>query len=115
MSRYQKITAEDAKKMMDSGEPFILLDVRTEKEFQEKHINGAVLIPHDEIMRRAGSELSDKDALILLYCRSGRKSKFVAEGLLELGYSRVYDFGGILNWPYETVKGTAAYEGGTAK
>jgi len=87
---------------MDSGEEYILLDVRTDQEFNEGHIGGAMLIPDYEIAVRAEQELPDKNALILIYCRSGRRSANIANELLEMGYLRVYDFGGIIDWPYET-------------
>ena len=102
---YQKITAEQAKAKMDEGKPFILLDVRTDEEFKEKRIDGAILIPDYEIKSRASTELPDKNALILIYCRSGRRSALAANELIEQGYTNVYDFGGIIDWPYDTVSG----------
>ena len=101
--KYQKIAPEEAKRMMDDGEAFILLDVRTEEEFETKRIEGAVLIPDYEIKERAPAELPDKNAQILVYCRSGRRSAQAAENLIKMGYANVYDFGGIIDWPYETV------------
>jgi rhodanese-related sulfurtransferase len=101
---YQKISAEEAKRTM--GIPgIILLDVRTEEEFLDKRIDGAVLIPDYEIAERAETELTDKDAIILLYCRSGRRSADAAKTLADMGYTQVYDFGGIIDWPYDTVSG----------
>jgi len=102
---YQKITAEQAKAIMDEGKPFVLLDVRTDEEFKEKRIDGAILIPDYEIKNRATAELPDKNALILVYCRSGRRSANAANELIKLGYTNVYDFGGIIDWPYDTVSG----------
>jgi len=102
---YRKLNAAEAKQMMDGGGDFILLDVRTDEEFVEKRIVGAVLIPDYEITERALAELPDKDARILVYCRSGRRSALAAQDLLDLGYTNVYDFGGIIDWPYETVSG----------
>ena len=99
---YMNITAEEAKQMMDTEEGYIILDVRTQEEYEESHIPGAILIPNTEIEARAESELPDKDQLILVYCRSGRRSKLAAEILVELGYTNVYEFGGIIDWPYET-------------
>ena len=99
---YQKIPQSEAKKIMDSGEKFILLDVRSEEEFKEKHIPKAIVIPHDEIKERAEQELSDKNALILVYCRSGSRSKKAIDVLLLMCYTNVKDFGGINDWPYET-------------
>jgi len=100
---YRRITAEQAKAKMDDGESYTLLDVRTEEEFRERRIGGAALIPDDEIKTRAESELPDKSALILVYCRSGRRSANAAHELVEMGYANVYDFGGIIDWPYGTV------------
>jgi len=102
---YQKISAEQAKDMMDESEEYILLDVRTDEEFNEKRIDGAILIPDYEIADRAEAELTNKDALILVYCRSGRRSEIAAKELLELGYTNVFDFGGIIDWPYDTISG----------
>ena len=100
---YQKITSEEAKQMMDDGEAFILLDVRTEEEFEINRIEGAVLIPNYKIKERASAELPDKDARILIYCRSGRRSEQAAKDLITMGYTGIFDFGGIIGWPYETV------------
>lgn len=105
-AEYRKITAEEAKEIMDSGEDYILLDVRTAEEFAESHIDGAILIPDNELGARAESELSDKNATILIYCRSGNRSASAAKELIRMGYVNVYDFGGIMDWPYETVSGT---------
>ena len=91
--------------MMDSGEPYILLDVRTEEEYVAKRINGALLIPDTAISERATAELPDKFARILVYCRSGRRSARAANMLVRMGYKQVYDFGGINDWPYATVSG----------
>jgi rhodanese-related sulfurtransferase len=102
---YQKITAEEAKTMMDDGDPYILLDVRTEEEFAEQRIDGAILIPDYEIASRVEEELTDKDARILVYCRSGRRSTLAANEMIALGYTNIYDFGGIIDWPYETTEG----------
>ena len=102
---WQTITATDARSMMELNDNFILLDVRTIAEFQNIRIEGAVLIPYNEISNRALKELSDKGAIILVYCQSGRRSALAAANLVELGFSSVYDFGGIINWPYETISG----------
>lgn len=101
---YEQITAEKAKSIMDTEEDYIIIDARTEEEFNEGHIEGAILIPEYEIASRAEKELPDKDALILVYCRSGRRSKIASEELVNLGYTNVKEFGGIIDWPYETVK-----------
>lgn len=96
------ITAEEAKKIMDTEKDYIILDVRTQEEFDEKHISGAVLIPDYEIADKAEDILTDKNQLILVYCRSGRRSKLAAEELVKLGYTNIKEFGGIIDWPYET-------------
>ena len=98
---YMNITAEEAKQIMDSEEGYIILDVRTQEEYDEGHIPGAIVIPHEEIAEKAEEVLTDKDQLILVYCRSGRRSKIAAEALLELGYTNIKEFGGIIDWPYE--------------
>ena len=98
---YVNITAEEAKQIMDSEEGYIILDVRTQEEYDQGHIPGAILIPDMEIEARAEEELNDKDQLILVYCRSGRRSKLAAEALVELGYANIKEFGGIIDWPYE--------------
>ncbi len=101
---YQQITAEEAKKIMDSGVEHIILDTREQDEFDEGHIKGANLIPYTEIESNAEEMLPDKDKLILVYCRSGRRSKISAESLANLGYTNVKEFGGIIDWPYEVIK-----------
>ena len=101
--KYQKITAAEAQKIMDEGVPYILLDVRTEEEYKEAHIAGSILLPHTDISSNALEQLPDKNEIILIYCRSGRRSAEAAEALAQMGYSHVYDFGGIIDWPYETV------------
>jgi len=101
---YQRISAEEAKQMMQNTDNSILLDVRTTEEFEEQHIKGAILIPDYEIGSRAAAELPDKNALILIYCRSGRRSANVARELIKMGYTNVYDFGGIIDWQYDTVR-----------
>ena len=98
---YEQITAEDAKKIMDSGEEHIILDTRDQDEFDDGHIPGAILIPYTEIENKAEEMLPDKDKLILVYCRSGRRSKIAAKSLAKLGYTNVKEFGGIIDWPYE--------------
>ena len=100
---YQHITADEAKALMDSEEGYIILDVRTGEEFAEGHIPGAILIPDYEIKKRAEEILTDKDQLILVYCRSGRRSKNAARDLADLGYTNVKEFGGIIDWKYGTV------------
>ena len=101
---YEQITPQEAKTIMDTETDYIIIDARTDEEFAEGHIEGAILIPEYEIADRAEKELPDKDALILVYCRSGRRSKLAAEALVALGYTNVQEFGGIIDWPYEVVK-----------
>lgn len=101
---YEQISPEEAKAIMDTEKGYIIIDARTEAEFLEGHIKGAVLIPEYEIAQRAEKELTDKNALILVYCRSGRRSKIASEELVKLGYRNVKEFGGIIDWPYEIVK-----------
>ena len=101
---YEQITAKEAKAIMDTEENYIIIDARTEEEFAEGHIEDAILIPEYKIKDRAEKELLDKDALILVYCRSGRRSKIASEELVNLGYTNVKEFGGIIDWPYEMVK-----------
>ena len=98
---YMNITAEEAKQIMDTEEGYIILDVRTQEEYDEDHIPGAIVISHEEIAEKAEDVLTDKDQLILVYCRSGRRSKLAAEALVELGYTNIKEFGGIIDWPYE--------------
>lgn len=77
------------------------MDTRTQEEYDEEHIPGAILIPYDEITEKAEGVLTDKDQLILVYCRSGRRSKLTAEDLVALGYTNIKEFDGIIDWPYE--------------
>lgn len=98
---YQQITAQEAKTIMDTEKDYIIIDARTEEEFAAGHIPNAVLIPEYEISERAEAELPDREALILVYCRSGRRSKIASEELVKLGYTNVKEFGGIIDWPYE--------------
>ena len=98
---YVNITAGEAKQIMDSEEGYIILDVRTQEEYDGGHIPGAIVISHEEIAEKAEEALTDKDQLILVYCRSGRRSKLAAEALVELGYTNIKEFGGIIDWPYE--------------
>jgi rhodanese-related sulfurtransferase len=100
---YEQITPAQAKEIINSQDGYVILDVRTQEEFDEAHIDGAILIPDYEIATKAESVLKDKDQLILVYCRSGRRSKNAASELVKLGYTNVKEFGGIIDWPYETV------------
>lgn len=104
VSEYKKITPEQAKEMMD-GEDVIVLDVRTPEEYGQGHIEGALLLPNYDLENLAESKLPDKDAKILIYCRSGSRSRSASKVLIDMGYTMVYDFGGINDWTYGTVKG----------
>ncbi len=99
----QVIDAKTAREMMNDGEAYILVDVRTEDEFNQGHIEGALLLPYDRINTLASTLIPDTSSRILLYCRSGRRSALAAEALIDMGYTNVYDFGGINDWPYEVV------------
>ena len=101
---YDQISGAEAKALMDSESGYIIIDARTQEEYDQGHIPGAILIPEYEIADRAENELHDKDQLILVYCRSGRRSKIAAEELVKLGYTNVKEFGGIIDWEYEIVK-----------
>ena len=102
-AEYRKISAEEAKERIDEGN-VIILDVRTQAEYDEGHIRDAVLIPDSEIKDKAETVLPDKNATILVYCRTGRRSALAANELVRMGYTGVYDFGGIVDWPYEIVQ-----------
>ena len=101
---YMQISAEEAKNLMDTEKDYVILDVRTQEEYDQGHIPGAVVIPHTEISARAEEELPRKEQMLLVYCRSGNRSKQAARALAELGYTDIREFGGILDWPYEVVK-----------
>ena len=101
---YEQISGAEAKALMDSESGYIIIDARTQEEYDDGHIHGAILIPEYEIADRAEKELPDKNQLILVYCRSGRRSKIAAEELVKLGYTNVKEFGGIIAWEYEIVK-----------
>lgn len=99
---YHKISAEEAYEMMISQE--IVVDVRTREEYDGGHIENAVLVPNESIGSKMPETMPDKEVTLLIYCRSGRRSKDAAQKLLALGYQSVYDFGGVIDWPYELVK-----------
>jgi len=101
-SSYHKISAQEAKEMMESQD-VIIVDVHTQAEYNEGYIENAILIPNESISE-APRELPDKDAIILVYCRSGKRSKEASDKLVSLGYTNIYDFGGIIDWPYEIVE-----------
>lgn len=98
------ISAEEAKKIMDQNPEALILDVRTEEEYEEGHIPSAKLLPLDEVKSRAEAELTDKEQTILIYCRSGARAGEAVQILQDLGYADVHQFGGILSWPYEVEK-----------
>lgn len=101
-SAYHKITASEAKAMMDQG-GVTVVDVRREDEYAAGHIPGSILVPNEGIRDTQPEELPDLDAVLLVHCRTGVRSKQASDKLLEIGYKNVYDFGGIVDWPYETV------------
>ncbi len=101
-SNYNKITVDKAKEMMKK-EDVIIIDVRTEDEYNTSHIKNAVLIPNETIGNEKLKEVSNLNQKIIIYCRSGARSKKAAMKLINIGYKNVYDMGGIMNWPYETV------------
>ena len=103
---YRQITQEEAAKIMAEGEDYILLDVRTLAEFAQAHIPGAICVPNETIGDEDIPELPKKDQLILVYCRSGNRSKQAAGKLAKLGYTNVLEFGGINTWTGQTVSGT---------
>ena len=102
---YRQITMEEAITMMEEETGYIILDVRTAQEYSEKHIPGAINIANESIGTEDISELPDKDQLILVYCRSGNRSKQASEKLVKLGYTNIIEIGGIKSWPGETVTG----------
>lgn len=102
---YRQISMNDAVTMMEEESGYIILDVRTSEEFADKHIPGAINVPNEIIETQALSQLPDKEQLILVYCRSGNRSKQASEKLVALGYTNIVEFGGINDWPGETVAG----------
>ena len=101
---YKIITQEEAKKIIDGQDGYIILDVRTKEEYDAGHIPNAMLLPNEDIGSEDIDILPDKKQLILIYCRSGNRSKQAAQKLVDLGYENIMEFGGIIDWPYETVK-----------
>ena len=102
---YRQVNMDEAITMMEEGSGYIILDVRTPEEFAEKHIPGAINVANETIGTEDIPELPDKDQLILVYCRSGNRSKQASEKLVALGYTNIVEFGGINDWPGETVTG----------
>ena len=99
---YEIISQTQAKDIIDNGTGYVIVDARTSEEFSEGHIKNAINLDYEEVTQKAESLLPDKNQLILIYCRSGRRSKIAAESLCQLGYTNVKEFGGIIDWPYET-------------
>lgn len=102
---YRQISMDEAVTMMAKESGYIILDVRTPEEFAEKHIPNAINVPNETIGTDEISQLPDKNQLIMVYCRSGRRSKEAAEKLVKLGYTNIVEFGGIIDWKGETVSG----------
>ena len=103
-SGYRRISMDDAVSMMKNEKNYIILDVRTSEEFADGHIPGAINYANEDIGAEEISCLPNKSQLILVYCRSGRRSKIAAQALVDLGYTNVKEFGGIIDWKYETEK-----------
>ena len=103
-AKYHRISPAEAKAVMDSGEAVTVLDVRESSEYKAGHIQNAVLLPSGSVAARAESVLPDKNKKILVYCLSGGRSGAAAHQLVRLGYTNVYDFGGIADWPFGVVK-----------
>ena len=106
-STYRQINAEEAATLMEKESSYIILDVRTAQEYSEKHIPGAINIPNETIGDQDIPELPDKEQLILVYCRSGNRSKQASEKLVKQGYTNIVEFGGINDWTGETVGGAS--------
>ena len=102
---YRQVSMDEAIAMMAEENDYIILDVRTPEEFAEKHIPDAINIPNETIGTEEIPELPDKEQLILVYCRSGNRSKQASDKLVGLGYTNIVEFGGINDWPGETVSG----------
>ena len=98
---YYQITQDEAKRIMDTESDYIIVDAREQNEYDEGHIKDAIVIPYTVIEQRAEEMLPNKEQLILVYCRSGRRSKIAAQSLANMGYTNVKEFGGIIDWPYE--------------
>lgn len=102
-AEYLRLTAQQAKARIDSGDELIILDVRTLDEYKSGHIPNSILIPNETIGKERPELLPDLDTEILIYCRSGNRSEQAARKLINMGYTKVYDFGGIIDWPYDIV------------
>lgn len=101
---YRQVRSEEAQRMMEEETGYLIVDVRTIEEYEERHILGAMNIPNESIGEEEIAQLPDKNQLIFVYCRSGRRSKEAAEKLVALGYKNVVEFGGINDWKGETVR-----------
>ena len=100
-----QITAKQAKEMIDKQEQDLIVDVREQAEYDKAHIPGAVLLLVGTITEETAAEvIPNKESVVLVYCRSGNRSKTAAQSLTDLGYTQIYEFGGILDWPYEVEK-----------
>ena len=104
-SSYRQVASDEAKEMMESSSGYVILDVRTQEEFAAGHIPGAICLPNEEIGKESPAKLKNKDQEIFVYCRSGRRSKEAAQKLADIGYTKVYEFGGINTWEGEIVTG----------
>jgi phage shock protein E len=102
-SGYHVITPQEGKAMLDNDSSIVLVDVRTASEYNEEHIPHAILLPVDEIESRADKVIPDQSATYIIYCRSGNRSAQASQILSDLGYKNIYDMGGIIDWPYDTV------------
>ena len=103
---YRQVSPEEAAAMMEEESDYIILDVRTQEEYENAHIPGAICIPNETIGTEDIPELPDKEQLILVYCRSGNRSKQASEKLAKQGYTNIIEFGGINSWTGETVSGS---------
>lgn len=103
VNSYKQISQSEAYEMMSRDDGHIIIDVRRRDEYDSGHIEGAVLIPNETISDTPPAELPDLDQIILVYCRSGRRSKEAAQKLFDMGYTNIYEFGGIIDWTYGTV------------
>ena len=102
---YHQIPQEEAKQMMARDDGHIIVDVRRQDEYDAGHIPGAILVPNESIGEEQPEQLPDKDQIILIYCRSGRRSKEASQKLADMGYTRIYEFGGIIDWTGDVVEG----------
>ena len=102
---YRQITMQEAVELMEKEDNYLILDVRTEQEYAAGHIPGAIVVPNETIGTEEIAQLPDKEQLIMVYCRSGNRSKQASDKLVKLGYTNIVEFGGIIDWPGETVVG----------